>query len=125
MWKGAIAKLGLEAGPAGLTLGVAYAPAQDAIGGEDNLYLSADAALPLGNTPFALDAHVGLLEGDTSLTPGGGYTDWSLGARASWNAVTARIAYVASDISRGDAVLAGAGPDVVDDAVVLSLGVSF
>lgn len=119
------AKLGLEAGPAVLTLGLAYAPAQDAIGGEDNLYLSADAALPLGDTPFALDAHIGRSQGDTSLTPGGGYTDWSLGASASWNALTARIAYVATDISRGDAVLAGAGPDIVDDAVVVSLGFGF
>lgn len=119
------AKLGVAAGPTALTLGLAYAPAQDAIGGEDNLYLSADAALPLGDTPFALDAHVGRSEGDTSLTPGGGYTDWSLGASASWNALTARIAYVGTDISRGDAVLAGAGPDIVDDAVVFSLGVSF
>ncbi len=119
------AKLGLEAGPAALTLGLAYAPAQDAIGGKDNLYLSADAALPLADTPFALDAHIGRSEGDTSLTPGGGYTDWSVGASASWNAGNARIAYVATDISRGDAVLAGAGPDIVDDAVVLSLGASF
>lgn len=119
------AKLGLAAGPAALTLGLAYAPAQDAIRGEDNLYLSADAALSLANTPFALDAHIGRSEGDTSLTPGGGYTDWSLGASASWNAVTARVTYVGTDISRIDSVLAGAGPDTVDDAVVLSLGVSF
>lgn len=119
------AKLGLKAGPAALTVGVAYAPAQDAIGGNDNLYISADAALPIEGTPFALDAHVGRSEGNTSLTPGGGYTDWSLGASASWKALTARIAYVDTDISDFDAIAAGATPDIVDSAVVVSLTAAF
>lgn len=119
------AKLGLEAGPAAWTLGVAYAPAQDAIGGKDNIFLSADASLPIEGTPFALDAHVGRSEGDTSLTPGGGYTDWSLGASASWKALTARIAYVDTDISDFDAIAAGATPDIVDEAVVVSLTAAF
>ena len=119
------AKLGLAAGPASVTLGLAYAPSQDAIGGNDNIYLSADAALPLAGTPLALDAHVGRSEGDTTLTPGGGYTDWSLGASTTWNALTARIAYVDTDISDFDAVAAGATPDIIDDAVVLSIAASF
>ena len=119
------AKLGLAAGPAAVTLGVAYAPAQDAIGSNDNIFLSADAALPIKGTPFALDAHVGRSEGDTSLTPGGGYTEWSLGASASWKALTARIAYVDTDISDFDAIAAGATPDVVDAAVVVSLTAAF
>lgn len=119
------AKVGLAAGPATVTLGLAYAPSQDAIGGNDNLYLSADAALPVGGTPFALDAHLGRSEGDTTLTPGGGYTDWSLGASASWNALTARIAYVDTDISTADALAAGATRDIVGDAVVLSLTAAF
>lgn len=119
------AKLGLAAGPASVTLGLAYAPAQDAIGGNDNLYLSADAALPIVGTPLALDAHLGRSEGDTTLTPGGGYTDWSLGASASWKALTARIAYADTDISDPDALAAGATSDIVDEAVVLSLTASF
>lgn len=119
------AKLGLASGPAAVTLGVAYAPAQDAIGGNDNFYVSADAALPIEGTPFALDAHVGRSEGDTTLTPGGSYTDWSLGASASWKALTARIAYVDTDISDFDANAAGATPDIVDSAVVVSLTAAF
>ncbi len=119
------ARLGLTAGPAALTLGVAYAPLQDAIGGNDNIYVSVDAALPIKGTPFALDAHVGRSEGDTTLTPSGSYTEWSLGASASWNALTARIAYVDTDISDFDAIAAGATPDIVDDAVVISLTASF
>lgn len=119
------AKLGLAAGPAAVMLGVAYAPTQDAIGGNDNLYFSADAALPIKRTPFGLDAHVGRSEGDTTLTPGGGYTDWSLSASASWNALIARVTYVDTDISDFSAVAAGATPEIVDNAVVFSLTAAF
>ena len=119
------AKLGLAAGPAAVTLGVAYAPAQDAIGGKKNLYVSADAALSIEGTPFALDAHVGRSEGESTLTPGGGYTDWSLGASASWNVLTARVAYIDTDISDFSALAAGATPEIVDDAVVISLTAAF
>ncbi|MFK4005117.1 TorF family putative porin [Qipengyuania sp. NPDC077563] len=119
------AKLALAAGPAAFTLGVAYAPAQDVIGGNDNFYVSADAALPIERTPFGLDAHVGRSEGDTTLTPGGGYTDWSLSASASWNALIARVTYVDTDISNFNAVAAGATPEIVDNAVVFSLTAAF
>lgn len=119
------AKLGLAAGPATVTLGLAYAPAQDAIGGEGNVYLSADGALPIDGTPLALDAHLGCSQGDTTLSPGGGYTDWSLGASANWSALTARIAYVGSDISNSAAVTVGATGNIVDDSVVASLSVAF
>ena len=119
------AKLGLEAGPAALTLGVAYAPAQDVIRENDNLYISADAGLPIEGTPFALDAHVGRSEGKTTLTPGESYTDWSLGASASWKALTARVAYVDTDISDFDAIAAGATTEIVDEAVVVSLTAAF
>lgn len=119
------AKVGLTAGPASVTLGLAYAPAQNAIGGNDNLYLSADAALPIAGTPLAFDAHVGRSEGDTTLTPGSGYTDWSLGASATWAALTARVAYVDTDISDIEAQSAGATPDFVNKALVLSLTAAF
>ena len=116
------AKFGLAAGPAVVTLGVAYAPAQDAIGG-NNLYASADAALPIEGTTLALDAHLGRSEGETTLTPGGGYTDWSLGVAGSWNALTARLAYVDTDIS--DFSLLGTTPNIVDEAVVVSFTAAF
>ena len=117
------AKFGLAAGPAVVTLGLAYAPAQDAIGGNNKLYASADATLPIEGTPLALDAHVGRSEGETTLTPGGGYTDWSLGVAGSWNALTARLAYVDTDIS--DFSLLGTTPNIVDEAVVVSLTTAF
>jgi uncharacterized protein (TIGR02001 family) len=119
------AKVAFAAGPASVTLGLAYAPAQDAIGGGDNVYISADAGLPIGDTPFAIDAHIGRSEGDTSLTPGGGYTDWSLGASATWGQLSARVAYVGSSISGIAARTAGATSDIVDDAAVISVTANF
>ena len=119
------AKLGLVAGPAALTLGLAYAPAQDGIGGNDNIYVSADVAVPIAGTPLALAAHVGHSEGDSTLTAGGGHTDWSLGASASWNALTLRVAYVDTDISGTDALAAGATRDIIDEAVLVSLTATF
>lgn len=119
------ARAGFDIGPASVTLGAAFAPAQDGIGGNSNLYVSAAASTDIPGTPLSLDASIGRSEGDTTLTPGGGYTDWSLGASASWQALTARIAYVGTDISDAEALSAGATPDIVDDAVVFSLTASF
>lgn len=118
------AKLSAPVGPVELAVGAAWAPAQDSIGGEDNLYLSADASLPVADTPFAVNAHLGRTEGDSSLSFGG-YTDWSLGASVSWRALSFGVSYIGTDIDDVDAFASGATPDIVDDAVVVSLGAEF
>ena len=118
------AKLSAPVGPAELTVGAAWAPAQDAIGGGDNLYLSADASLPITDTPFALNAHVGRAEGDSSLSFGV-YTDWSIGASANWRSLTFGVSYVGNDIDDAVALASGATPDIVDDAVNLSVSAEF
>ncbi|MBT0666900.1 hypothetical protein HT136_00765 [Novosphingobium profundi] len=71
-------------GPVWATLGAAYAPSQDAIGG-DNLYLSANAGTGIPGTPLSLYAGVGRTIGSTDdavravrLRPDGDYTDWYL-----------------------------------------------
>ena len=80
-------------GPAWLRLGAAYAPSQDAIGG-DNLYLSADAELGLPGTGFTLYAGAGHTLGSRKddtlaamravrLRPDGDYTDYRLGIERS------------------------------------------
>jgi uncharacterized protein (TIGR02001 family) len=112
-------------GPATTKVGAAFAPAQDAIGGNSNIYLFNDNSLPIAGTPISLTSHVGWSKGRTTLTPGGDYLDWSLGAQASWRNLTAGVAYVDTDISRRDALAAGASKTIVDGAVVLSVGASF
>ncbi|RYE71892.1 MAG: hypothetical protein EOO80_21110, partial [Oxalobacteraceae bacterium] len=69
--------------------------------------------------------HLGWSKGDTTLTPGGDYLDWSLGATATWHNLTAGVTYVDTDISDPAAFAAGATPDIVDGAVVFSLTTSF
>ena len=112
-------------GPATLKVGGAFAPAQDGIGGNSNIYLFSDAGLPINGTPITVNGHVGWSKGKTTLTPGGDYLDWSLGANAAWRNLTFGAAYVDTNISRTDALSAGATKGIVDGAVVLSLGASF
>ncbi len=123
------AKLTGIAGPATLTVGVAYAPKQQAIGKwydtgadaaagvytdpgdkDDNLYLWGDGALAVAGTPFTVKAHVGHSWGQdglgpnaTAVAPTGEYWDWSLGADATWKNLTFNVSYVDTDISDREA----------------------
>ncbi len=121
-------KLSGTIGPASLTAGVAYAPAQEALGRwyftgadaaagvyndpfdkEDNLYLWGDAAAGVPNTPVTLKAHIGYSDGNpglgpnaTSVAPTGTYWDWLLGADVTFRNLTLGVAYVDTDISTRD-----------------------
>ncbi|TKD53401.1 hypothetical protein FBR43_03045 [Sphingomonas baiyangensis] len=123
------ARLTGTSGPATLTAGVAYAPKQEALGRwyftgadaaagvyndpgakNDNTYLWGDAAVAVPGTPLTAKAHIGHSWGNpglgpnaTSVAPTGRYWDWSLGADATWRNLTLGVAYVATDISNGDA----------------------
>lgn len=112
-------------GPVTTKVGVAFAPAQDGIGGNSNLYLYNDTSLPIGSTPVTLNSHLGWSKGDTTLTPGGQYLDWSLGASVAWRRLALGLNYVDTSIGRRDAIGAGATRDIVDGALVVSLGASF
>lgn len=124
----AYAKLTGTWGAASLTVGMAYAPRQEALGRVyrtgaelaagtpfhpgskgDNLYLWGDAALPIASTPLTLKGHLGYSDGNpglgpngTSVAPTGRYLDWSLGVDASWKNLTLGVAYVDTDIGRAD-----------------------
>ena len=50
-------------GPAEATFGVAYAPKQDSLGDDDNLYLYTDLGFGIPDTPFTLTAHLGYTDG--------------------------------------------------------------
>lgn len=83
------------------TLGAAFAPAQSALGDEDNHYVWAGAVLAPEAWPLALEATLGREEG--AWAPGG-KTDWSLGARAPFGPVEIGLAWVDSDVDEGAAV---------------------
>lgn len=114
-------KLKPTLGPVGLTLGVAYSPDQDSLGGGDNLYLSADAGLGIPNTPVSLTAHVGYTDGFLTYTPDGDAFDYSIGASATvLGSLALGVAYVGVDGPGGPA-----WDGITDDTVVFTLGAAF
>lgn len=115
-------KLSGTAGPVSLLAGVAYAPAQQALGNwsntpesrigdkEDNLYVWGDAAAGVGGG-LTLKAHLGYSDGNpglgpngTSVAPTGKYADWLLGAdyAIAGTPLTVGVAYVDTDIKESE-----------------------
>ena len=106
-------------------VGVAFAPAQSAIGNRSNIYLAGDLSVGIKDAPVTLKAHIGRSEGDTTLSPGGGYTDWFAGVETAWRGVSFGLAYLDTNISKGEARVVGARPRDVGSAVVASATVAF
>lgn len=110
-------------GPAETTIGVAYAPDQDGLGNDDNLYVYGDVAVGIPNTPVTINGHIGYTDGALappflagSLDKSG--LDWSIGAAF---AITENLSVSASYIGvEGPSV-----NNLTDDAVVATLSVSF
>lgn len=115
--------LAFALGPAETTLGVAYAPDQDGLADNDNLYVYGDVAVGIPGTPVTINGHLGYTDGELappflagSLDKSG--FDWSLGASF---AITENLSVSASYIGvEGPSV-----KNVTDDAVVATLSVSF
>ncbi|HEX2763552.1 MAG TPA: TorF family putative porin [Allosphingosinicella sp.] len=99
-------------GPVEATLGAKYAWAQDAIGGEDRLYLFGEVEAGIPATPLTLIAGAGRQDAGAF----GRYWNWSFGARYDFGPLEAGLRYVDTDL----APLPGQ-----DAGLVLSLGFSF
>lgn len=112
-------------GPIGTKLGVAYAPKQNGIGDESNLYTYGDLTAALPNTPITLKAHLGYSKGDSFLGGGDDYIDYSVGADFVWKNLTLGVAYVDTDLKSGSVGAGLLGPDNVDSTVVVSLTAGF
>ena len=114
--------VGFTFGPAETTLGVAYAPDQDSLGGTDNLYLYTDVGIGIPNTPITLNGHLGYTDGFLTFTNDSKAFDWSIGAEVAIpdTPLSISAAYVGAE---GD-IPVGAY-DFVDDAFVLTLSASF
>lgn len=126
----AFAKFSGTIGPASATVGVAYAPEQEAIGPayiggadyvanfpvetqpgakDDNLYIWGDLAAGIPSTPVTLKGHLGFSQGNrglgpfgTSPSPTGAYMDWMVGADLSLGPVVLGVAYVDTDIDNAE-----------------------
>ncbi|WP_341858516.1 TorF family putative porin [Qipengyuania sp. GPGPB31] len=116
------ASISANLGPAEATLGVAYAPEQDSLGGDDNLYIYTDVGFGIADSPFSVTGHLGYTDGalappllagaadDTGL-------DWALGLAVAQGNFEVGVSYVGVE-----------GPSVdgfTDDAIVGTISASF
>lgn len=113
------ASIGTTMGPVGATVGVAYAWEQDALGGNDNLYLYTDWSLGIPDTPVTFNAHLGYTDGALAPPLLAGSTDdsgldWSVGVSAT----------VYGGLSLGVSYVGVEGPGIdgfTDDTIVATL----
>ncbi|MXP13378.1 hypothetical protein GRI44_01245 [Altererythrobacter confluentis] len=113
--------LGFTLGPAEATVGVAYAPEQDSLGGTDNVYVYTDLGVGIPGTPVTVTGHLGYTDGFLTYTDDSKAFDWSIGAEAAiYGPLTLGVAYVGAE---GD--YAPGAYDFTDDAIVLTLSASF
>ncbi len=111
------ASLGTDTGPFGSSFTVAYAPEQDNIGGDDNLYVRYDAETPLGESGLTFHGGIGYETGAFGDLDGDGddKIDWSLGIGGAIAGLDWDISYI--DTSE-DA-------DISDATAVFTIGKSF
>jgi uncharacterized protein (TIGR02001 family) len=86
------------------TLGLAYAPEQDGLGGEDNTYVYVGGNLAPESWPVALDATLGWEDGAF----GDRKLDWSLSVARTFGPAALALRYVDSDAEDTDAAVVGA-----------------
>ncbi|QYJ07948.1 TorF family putative porin [Qipengyuania flava] len=116
------ASIGVNFGPADATFGIAYAPSQDSLGNQDNLYLYTDLGFGIPDTPLTVTGHLGYTDGALAPpllagTADDSGLDWSLGVSASSGNFEFGVAYVGTE-----------GPSIdgfTDDAIVGTLSASF
>lgn len=113
------ASISTTLGPVGATVGAAYAWDQDALGGNDNLYIYSDFSLAVPGTPVTATAHLGYTDGVLAPsflagTADDSGLDWSLGLTASvYGGLSVGVSYVGTE-----------GPSIdgfTDDAIVATL----
>lgn len=119
------ASVTLNRGPITAKAGVAFAPSQDALANNSNRYIYGELSFAIPHTPVTLTSHLGNSHGNTPLTPSGDYIDWSLGATVAWRNLTFGVAYVDTNLSAAEAASGGATRDIVDGAIVATIGASF
>ena len=118
-----IGKLSHDIGPVSATGMVAYAPDQNSLGSDDNIYLNLGLGYGIADTPVTLTAGLGYTDGSLgALAPGGNYLDWSLGASFAAGPATFTVQYVDTDIKKSGIK---AVDTLFDPTVVFTLGVSF
>jgi uncharacterized protein (TIGR02001 family) len=126
------ASLSYGIGPVTAKATVNYAPKQKALAidqgqsgtfrKEDNVYVAGDLSASIPNTPLGLTAHLGHTFGPSWLSgPTDEYTDWALGATATYKSITLGVQYVDTDTD----FFTPSGKNAAKGGVLGSIGVSF
>ena len=128
------ASLSTTLGPVGAKLGIAYAPEQDSLAGEDNLYVFTDLTAGIPNTPVTLTGHLGYADGIQgprlltlqSATDDSGF-DYALGATYALTPnLSVGASYVGVEGSASeDDYRAGNSLVVANDTVVATVKLAF
>ncbi len=114
-------------GPASVKVGVNYSWKQAALTNAagkkvSSVYFHVEPTFSLPGTPLALNAHAGYAKSDSFLGgPTGEVFDYSIGATASWKALTLGVSYVNTDVP----LASGKEALGADGAVVFSLTAAF
>ncbi|MEP2736970.1 MAG: TorF family putative porin [Erythrobacter sp.] len=112
--------VGFTFGPAEVTLGGAYAPEQDSLGGTDNIYVYTELGVGIPTTPLTVTGRVGYTDGFLTFTNDSKAFDWSIGVETTIaGPVSAKVEYTGAE---GD--IPAGNYDFVDDAVVFTLSAS-
>jgi uncharacterized protein (TIGR02001 family) len=109
-------------GPVEVTSGIAWAPSQNSLGNNDNVYIYTGVSGGIPNTPISLNATIGINDGSLGNPAGingvNDYVDWKIGADwAITDNLTASVAYTDTD--------APSINNFTDSAVVFTLAASF
>lgn len=90
--------VGFTLGPVETTVGAAYAPDQDSLGGKDNIYVYTDLGLGVPGTPLSVSGHLGYTDGFLTYTDDGNAFDWSVGAKFAVNdKLSVGVSYIGAD----------------------------
>ena len=118
-----IGKLSHDIGPVSATALVAYAPKQNSLGDDDNIYLNLGLAAGIPDSPVTLTAGIGYNDGSLGLaSPDGKYIDWSLGVSFAAGPLTFSVQYIDTDVKKTGIK---AQDTLYDPTVVFTLGASF
>lgn len=119
----AYGSIGVGLGPAEVSVGVAYAPEQDSLGGTDNFYIYSDVGVGIPGTPVTLSGHLGYTDGFLTFTPDSTAWDYSIGAEAGipGTPLSVGVAFIGVE---GDGLIDPGGV-FTEDSVVFTLSASF
>ncbi len=115
-------------------LGFYWAPKQDALLAgnvegstrKSNFYVYTGLTAAIPDTPFSLNAQIGLETGAFDYRPSGSKIDWQIGAAASLYGLTLAVNYIDSNVAKNYALAQTIdGKDAAKGTVVASLTYSF